>query len=248
MAYSYAWNDLVQTFGNRFAKGLPATTVQAQICDYVSNDMYIEYPWKDTITSTETAPGLVPLINGNQDYSPAAPNMWRLLNAAIWNTTDTPNDVRDLDVVDDLAVDLYQRSYTTIRSCSYQKGIGQIRLEGAVNVPAGMNLEIRYEYQLHPIRVTSLNQQLWFDDKYAGVAQEGILYWLYKLGDDVARAGAAQTDAYGKVTGYSGQLGTYKAALSRMKSAEDYGTTESVFPGDVMGLGRDQNSLNIFGW
>jgi len=57
----------------------------------------------------------------------------------------------------------------------------------------------------------------------------------------------AQTDATGRVIAYSGQLATYKASLFRMKSAEDYGKTEIIFPDSGMGEGRDQNSLNIFG-
>ncbi len=76
---------------------------------------------------------------------------------------------------------------------------------------------------------------------------KGLTYWGYKLSDDT-RAGNVQTDATGRVIGYSGQIAIYKAALFRMKSAEDFGSTELVFPDQGMGEGRDQNALNIFGW
>ncbi len=108
-------------------------------------------------------------------------------------------------------------------------------------------LELVYQYHTDPTKVTSMGQGLWFKDQYVMVALEGLLYYCYKLNDD-SRAGGAVTDAYGRATGYTGQLATFKAALQRMKSAEDYGSSEQVVPGQLMGLGRDQNSLNIFGW
>jgi hypothetical protein len=209
--------------------------------------MYLEYPWKETITTTQTAPGLTPLLNGVQDYSVFGANMFRLLNAAIWNTTSVPPTVQDLNVVDQLAVNLFLQSYTTVRDVSLQQGIGLLRLESAVNVPVGMILELRYDYQINPTKITSTAQDCWFDDKYAQVAIEGLLYWGYKLSDD-PRAGVVQADATGRIIGYSGQLATYKAALFRMKSAEDFGSTELVFPSQGMGEGRDQNALNIFGF
>src|SRR6266404_1575523 len=245
MARTYKWSDFV-TAASALLKGVGQFASQAvQYCDAVSSDMYLEYPWKETITTTSTAPGLTPLLNGIQDYSPSAPNIFRLLNAAIWNTTSVPATVQDLNVVDQLAVNLFQQSYTTIRDISLQQGVGKLRLEAAVNVPTGMLLEVRYDYQINPTKITSTSQDCWFDDKYAQVAIEGLTYWGYKLSDDT-RAGNVQTDATGRVIGYSGQIAIYKAALFRMKSAEDFGSTELVFPDQGMGEGRDQNALNIF--
>lgn len=244
--YSYTWQDLID-LAKQSVKGRPLDAVNVQYCDMVSSDMYIEYPWKETITTTETATGLTPLLDGYQDVSPEAINVWRLLSAQIFNTSTTPFDIHDLDIRDSLQINLSPRSYPGIRVCSWQSGIGQIRLESAVNVPPGQNLDLRFQYQINPTKVTSLNQNLWFDDKYFGVALEGLLYWCFKLNDD-GRAGGAVTDAYGRSTGYSGQLGAYKAALSRMKSAEDFGATEQLVPGNVMGAGRDVMIPSIFQW
>lgn len=246
MAKTYHWSDFV-TAASALLKGVGQFTSQAvQYCDIVSSDMYLEYPWKDTITTTQTAPGLTPLLDGLQDYSPAGANVFRLLNAAIWDVTSSPATVRDLNVVAQLAVNLFPQSYTTIRDISLQQGVGLLRLESAVNVPQGTLLEVRYDYQINPTKITSITQTCWFEDRYAQVAIEGLTYWGYKLSDD-PRAGMAQTDATGRVIAYSGQLATYKASLFRMKSAEDYGKTEIIFPDAGMGEGRDQNSLNIFG-
>jgi len=208
--------------------------------------MYSCYPWKETITTTETAPGLTPLLNGVQDYSLFAANVYRLLNASIWNVTQVPACVQTLNVDDQLATDLYPRSYSAIRACCIQQGIGKLRLEAAINVPTGMLLEIRYDYQINPTKITNLGQDCWFDDKWRRVADEGLLYWGYKLSDD-PRAGSAQFNAVSGSFVYSGQLATYKAALQEMKIATDFGSTELVFPDSGMGEGRDQNALNIFG-
>lgn len=219
--------------------------VNAQIADFVSSDMYVEYPWKQTITNT--ANGTIPLIDSQQDYSAEAPNIMRPLKAWIVRTDTIPNETRELSIVRDLGVDLYPKSYAAISQMSLQQSIGRFRLNSAVNMPTGMQVELRVDYQIDPIKVTDLGQTIWFQDTYAFVALEGLLYWVYKMADD-ARAGSASADAAGRMTGYSGQLGTYKAALGRMKNAEDFGFTDSVFPSEGMGLGRDQNGLNIYGW
>lgn len=241
--YSYSWNDLINV-GSTYGKGIPLSKVNAQIADFVSSEMYIEYPWKQTITNT--ANGTIPLIDSTQDYTCTAPNIMRLLKAWLVRTDVTPNETRDLDVLKDLSVDLYPRSYVAIRAVSLQQSLGLFRLDAAVNIPSGIQIELRGDYQIDPIKVADLSQVCWFQDHYAFVALEGMLYWVYKLADD-ARAGVTQCDAFGRIIAYTGQMGIYKGALGRMKMAEDYGFTESVFPSDPMGLPRDSNSLNIFG-
>lgn len=243
MAQSYSWNDLI-TVMTRFSKGLPASSVNAQICDFISSDMYIEYPWKQTITNT--ASGKIPLLDSRQDYSAEAPNIMRPVKAWLKRTDIIPIQVRDIEVKKDISIDLTPRSWIAIRTVSLQQSIGLFRLDSAVQIPAGQQVELCFDYQANPVKVEGLSQIIWFDDRYAFVAMQGLLYWIYKLGDDT-RAGGAQTDASGRITGYTGQLGDYKAALNRMKSSEEYGFTENLYPSDAMGVGRDDNSWNIFG-
>lgn len=207
--------------------------------------MWEDYPWKESIT--QTAAGTIPLIDSVQDYPAVAPNIIRMLKAWIKRTDTIPPQVRDLDVKRDLAIDLYPKSYVAIRAVSLQEAIGKVRLESAVNVPSGMQMELQFDYKLNPAKVTSLNDGLWFDDRYAVVALEGLLYWVYKLSDDT-RAGSAQTDAAGRTIGYGGQMGIYRAALNRMRMAVDSGYTEQLFPAEPMGEPRDSNALSIFGW
>lgn len=242
--FSYTWGDLFTVAGSRFSKGLPASIVASQVCDFVSQDMHTSYPWKQTITGTASAK--IPLIDSVQDYSVEAPNIMRPIKAWFKRTDVLPIQTRDLEIKKDISVDLTPRSWQSIRVVSLQQGVGLFRLEYAVQIPAGTQIELCFDYQANPIKVVDMNQVIWFQDHYSKVAFEGLLYWLYKLGDD-SRAGSAQTDSAGRVTGYTGQLGTYKAALHDMKSAEEFGFTESVFPSDVMGEGRDWTSYWIVG-
>ena len=242
MGYTRTWSDLIGVTGT-LLKGMPLTALNTQVCDFISNDMYLEYPWKDTITTIAT--GTIPLLDGVQDYDSPI-NIYRLTRAMLVRYDTTPVQFRDLDIVDDNAPNLDPRSYVSIRSCSQQQATGTLRLESAVQVPTGTLLELQGEYQLNPTKIAALNQGLWFKDQYAQVALEGLMYWAYKLSDDT-RAGTVQTDAQGRATAYTGQLAIYKAALYRMKMAEDWGTENGLFPESTMGLGRDMNALYIFG-
>lgn len=244
MAKTYSWADLIAV-GSAYGKGIPLSKVNAQICDFVSSDMYTDYPWKDTITST--ASGTIPLIDSMQDYPAFAPNILHPLKAWIQRTDTTPDETRDLDIQRDLSVNLYSRSYVSIRAVSLQQAIGKFRLEAAVNVPTGVQLELHVDYQLNPIKVVSTAQSCWFDDRFAIVALEGLLYWVYKLSDDT-RAGSVQADQSGRIIGYTGQMGAYKGNLAKMRASEEFGYTDQVFPSEPMGTGRDSNSLNLFGW
>lgn len=205
--------------------------------------MYTEYPWKDTVTTI--AENTLPLVDKIQDYSSPI-NIHKLLRATIFRTDTTPIQTFELDVVDDNAVDMTPQSHMNIKSVSQQQGSGTLRLTTAVNVPTGISLDLRGEYQLNPIKVVTVTQDMWFKDQYAQVALEGIMYWAYKLSDD-PRAGAAQMRSDGTVI-YTGQLGTYKALLKNMRMAEDYGANSGLFPEDTFGKGRNQNNAWFLSW
>lgn len=229
MAYTRSWNDLI-TVASVLSKGVGGlSSISADICDFISNDMYTVYPWKDTITTI--AQGTIPLLDGVQDYSSPI-NIYRLTKATIVRYDTTPFEFWDLDIVDDNSVDLVKRSYATIRSCSQQQGTGTLRLECAIQVGTGNLFELVGEYQLNPVKIVSTSQGLWFKDQYAQVALEGLMYWAYKLSDDARE---------------SNQLNIYRNVLARMKGDEDWGASNQLFPASPIGVGRDENALNIFG-
>lgn len=243
MAFTRSWQDLI-TVASALGKGVgQLSAISPQICDFVSNDMYMEYPWKDTITTM--ASGLFPLIDGQQDYDSPI-NIYRLTKATIVRKDTTPYEYCELDIVDNNDIDLTKCGYRGLQSCSQQQATGTLRLDRAVDVPASTVLELQGEYQLNPVKIVALNQDLWFKDQYAQVALEGLMYWVYKLSDD-QRAGTAQTNASGSVIGYGGQLAVYKAALGRMRNAEDWGASQSLYPEEIMGRGRDSDTSFVYG-
>ena len=217
--------------GKSLIKGAPSDSIILQACDFTSNDIYIAYPWKSTITNT--AAGMIPLQDSVQDYPVAAPNILRPSTATLWRTDCTPPETRELSIVRHLGEDLYPRSYAAISQVSLEEAIGRFRLNSAVNLPTGIQLELRLTYQISPIRIVDLSQVIWFQDVFAGVAMHGLLYWLYKLTDDAR-----------EVT----QMEVFQMVLGKMKQFEDGLFTDSLFPSEPMGTPRDANSLQIYGW
>lgn len=241
MAYTRKWDDII-ALAKPFVKKMPTSTYDAQICDYISSDMWTAFPFKESLTTIPAA--TIPLVDGTQDYS-VPPSIYRLTRAHIRRTDTTPNMTYELDVAQSLPVDLVKRSYMALRAIAHQPAVGMLRLESAVNVMTGMTLEIHGEYQINVVKVTATTQSCWFADHYAPVAHEGLLYHYYKLSDD-PRAGTVQMGEGDKPV-YTGQLAAWRAALMRMQRAEDYGGIDSLFPAEPMGADRNTSSgLTIF--
>jgi hypothetical protein len=88
------------------------------------------------------------------------------------------------------------------------------------------------EYQPLLTPMTDLGQPCWFPDDYANVADEGLLYWLYKYNND-PRAGSAVHS--GTQYSYSGQLAVWMAAMDAAASAEREGSIDVFTPTESLG-------------
>jgi len=188
-------------------------------------------PWKFNGVLTDIPAGLIALADGVQDYSPPS-QIYRLVAGSIVRTDVSPNEVIDLNVQDSLVVDLKPRSYQAIQAVSLEPAAGQLRLDGAVQVPSGTTLELRGTFQMNYDAAVTTATQLFTPDEYFPVFLAGLEYWAYKISDD-SKAGTV-TFANGRAA-YSGQLGSFMALLEEMKIAEDYGGDEQIFPSDAMG-------------
>src|SRR5438105_3098705 len=100
MGFTYKWSDAISLV-NKLIKGTPTSTIDAQVCDMVSSEMYAFRPWSWSVTSGV----LCTPTDGNQDFSPAA-SIYRLLRARMVRTDTTPNQTLELDVRKTLAPDL----------------------------------------------------------------------------------------------------------------------------------------------
>jgi hypothetical protein len=240
---TYTWSDIMDLARLRYGKGIPLdAALQARLCDMVSSTVWTKYPW--FLSRTTIAAGLIPLVDGTQDYSTPA-NFLRITKCSLLRTDTTPNQAIELNVSNDLPVDLVKRSPYSIKAAASQAGVGKIRLEAAVQVPTGTTWEINGEYQQHHAKVSATSQNPWWHDDFVNLGIEGLLYQLYKIGDD-SRAGGTQKIENGKSI-YTGQLATFHDEIDNMYKTEDYGGIQSLFPDSPMGQGRDANGgFNIY--
>lgn len=239
MAKTYLWSDII-TDVKKYAKGIPSSTIDAITCDKVSATMWNKYPWFDAKTNIPS--GTLPLVTGTQDYN-SPTNIFRLLKLSLVRTDTTPDQPIEIDVKGDLPMDLVNISPYAIRCGSLQAAVGKIRLEAPPEIPSGTTWEINGEYQIQHTKISTTSQGCWFDDAYLTAAEEGLMYWYYKLADD-PRAGTLQKVENGRAI-YSGQLGAFHAAIDSMYAAEDYGGIQNLFPDEPMGS-RSQGGFNIY--
>lgn len=135
-------------------------------------------------------------------------------------------------VVKRLPINLYPYSYTSIHSICQMPNGQLLRLSGATAVSDTQPFELQVEYQPMLPPMTSLGVSCWFPDDYAQVADEGLLYWLYKFNND-NRAGTAVVS--GTQRSYSGQLAVWMAALEAAASAERAGSVDTFLPESSLG-------------
>ena len=147
-----------------------------------------------------------------------------------------------LDVVKRLPVNLLMGSYTSIQAITQQPNAALLRLDAAtaVNLNQPYSLELEYQPVLKPL--ADLSSPLWFPDDYIAMAEEGILYYLYKYNND-QRAGTASFSPGAQVA-YSSQYATWMAAIEAAASAERSGSVIAFSPSGSLGSGYGGS----YGW
>lgn len=140
--------------------------------------------------------------------------------------------IRDLDVVKNLSVDLNPYSWVAIRQITQLGNSSVWRLTGATYVPVNQPFEIAAQYQPNAPTFSDLGAKPWFPDSYFNMATAGILYYLYKFNDD-ERAGTASTQ--NGSTAYSGQLAEWRSEMRSAAEAEREGSVDNFSPVDSLG-------------
>lgn len=156
--------------------------------------------------------------------------------ATIWPSSGS------FDIATRLAPNLYPRAYTQIRSICKQPNQALLRLDSALAVSSSCPFSLELEYQ--PVRhpVNALTEPCWFPDDYMRIAQEGILYWLYRFNNDPRTGSVAYSQ--GGVPTYSGQLAVWYAAMNSAAQADREGSVNFITP--TGSLGSDYG--NTGGW
>lgn len=241
LAYTYHWSDAID-FATKLVAGTPTSTLDVRICDLVSSEAWNAYAWY--ISKTTIPVGSIPLVNGVQDYSSPV-NIYSLTKGCLVCTSQTPNLYRELDVVQEADINMIPVSPYSIRSIGLQAAVGMLRLEAAVAISSGETWEIQGEYKTNPTKITATTQGMWFQDQFFDIAVEGLCYWAYKLANKNALAGGTTTQG-GRIA-YTGKYADFRAAIDRMKEAEDYGGVDGVFPSENLANGRDDVYYNLWG-
>lgn len=211
MAFTYSWEAAVELL-KAYGRNIPIDKIDAQICDSVSSEMWSEYPWKDTCQTL--APTL--LENDAQDMS-VPPNIFKLVSGQIVRLTPTFEVYDPLTVVENLPIG-WPTYPQFIHQFSIERGEGLMRLGGIPSFNDTESFELRGTYQMQHRRITDITQDTWFKDQLWTVAQEGLLYWGYKLGDSPRR-----TEMQYKV--FMGKLG-------KAWRQEDAGSSDNASPAE----------------
>lgn len=217
---------------SKYVKSIPLTDVSLALCDQTNSIIHLAYPWRWTVKELTA----ISLVNDQQDYSiSTVTDFQRLLRLKLRRTDITPNEVRELKLVEYLSPELSQKGgLETIRRAAIYEYGPKIRLERAVYLPTGVTIQITGEYQFQPTKLTSLGTALLPPDQYFSVFTEGLLWRVYKYADD-DRAGSIQVVKNGGIV-YTGQMGVFYALLQQMKESEDMASGEpTVFPDEPLG-------------
>ena len=250
------WNQVFELARNMGAKKVQVGNNDVLITQFVMAKMYTYHPWKFSLVNDIDT---IPLVSGQQDY-PAPPNIYRLTQA--WVHVLYPGSVDqnyNLDVVWNLTPDLNPTGFYGNGQIFFMQKQMLYRLTNASQVITGSSgtgfgaggfgdggfgdgsggtdpttqAFLNSEYQPQPDKITDMSQWLPFPDEYADIAAEGVLYWLYKFGDD-ERAGTMVYLPNGTVE-YTGQLGIFMGQLKEMAGKEMVGAGDTIFPSEMLG-------------
>lgn len=175
MALTYTWADAID-FLKSYARNIPMDKIDEKTCDAVSSEMWGKYPWKE---ACQTIPP-ESLLHMVQDYD-SPPTFFKLVSAQIIRTLPQPDAFEPLSISTNQPEMFIPMSPRQIRTISYQKGEGLLRLSYPPYVNLTDAFELHGSYQLTHTRITDLTQPCWFSDQLWHVAQEGLLCWGYKL-------------------------------------------------------------------
>lgn len=222
--------------------GMPTAAVQVKGADMINSIMWNAYPWR----WAQKALTAIPLVDGTQDYAFAPTDYMRMVSARLTRTDTTPDVYDELTVVRHLAPDLTKMGFRAgLSSICRWPATSVLRLNCAAAVPSGTTMRIDGEYQYQPSKIAAIAVAFPFPDQYFNVFCDGLLWQFYLLAKD-SRAGTVQFTKNGAV--YTGQMGAFYDSLMTMRSAEDWGAGDTMFPSEPLGIGGAFRSFSgIYG-
>jgi len=207
-------------YAKTFVKNMPLEDVDARILDSAHKVMWMAAPWRWTVGAFPS----VTVLANTQDYAPSLPSDFLYLLDAYIVTTDSGSEqtVRGLDVEEFLHTDVGivgNPSKVAVTGTPGQAGV--LRLQPKPGALSSGTTKLLGTYKKAATTVTRANSStqglLGFNDEWAWVYEEGVLYYAYKYADD-PRAGDVKVD--GNRYSFSGQRAQFEAALQIMRERE----------------------------
>lgn len=239
--------DLVR----KFIKDVPlsGSSVDILLCDSVNSLIHTAYPWRWTLANLTP----IALVDETQDYALAAAQVYtaaggfyRLITARLNRTDTTPDEARELDVVEYLSPELARKGgiHTITQICWLQQD-AKLRLEAAAGIAAGVTINIEGIFQVHPTKISALSATFAFPDQYFPVFVAGLKWAALDYVDDPRAGSVALVRG---IRQYTGQLGVFHDMLLAMKEAEDFGSGRPlIFPGTPLGTYQTGNPGLLIG-
>lgn len=214
MAFTYSWKDGIE-FLRSYTRQIPVDKIGVQVCDSVSSEIWNAFPWRDTCTTIPTKI----LVHLQQEYD-VPPLISRLVSAQISRTAPDPTTsfYDPLEVKEALPSTHGQVHPSSIRGIALERGVGLIRLDQQPFINSNEVFELNGVFQMQHTRVASVDSDMWFKDQLYHVAQEGLLYWGYKLADRVQAA--------------KDQYTLFRAKIKEAAMMEDQGASDSIYPAE----------------
>lgn len=222
-----------------FVHKIPVGDVSTQACDIVNSLIWNSHWWRWSFKNITP----IALVDGQQDYTPIPTDFYRIVYARVVRTDITPNEFRELTVINYLAPEITRKGgIETLKLIAFDPQDNVFRLDAAASIPSGVTINLQLTYQFQVARITNdkLTTAFVFPDQYFNVFVDGLKWKFYQLSDD-PRAGEVRIDREGRKQ-YSGQLAIFFDSLMQMKNSEDMGEgQQNYFPNDPVGPARATN-------
>lgn len=221
MAATYKPIDAIE-YGRRFVKGIPVTDVDAQMCDFVQNEIWYYYPWMFTLKQ-KTKVNDAFLTDKTQDITGVPTDFDSLIRARLRRTDLTDgNYYKELTIADHLEPTnpgVYG-SYNLFDFISYESEINKFRLEGQIQIVTNELTQLDIDYQKIPAKILDTGLatvMVDIPDWFFPIFSAGIMWQLMVLAND-KRQGAMTITKSGAAV-YTGQMGVfYNGLMSRAYS------------------------------
>lgn len=195
---------------------MPLHDVQVPILNQISTMMWMAAPWRWSIGSLP----VITLASDTQDYNIALPSDFLYATDAYLADGDNQFDTLLVEPALPTTVTMVGRP-KRISISGTAGGTGTLRVAakpGTLNTPPSIISMYKKTAPVLTAETLHTAGVLLFDDEWAWVFEEGVLWQAYQWGDD-SRAGTVTVDNQGRVQ-YNGQRGCFEAALVEMRRRE----------------------------